>query len=164
MRTIAVKKSKKAWQPYEGPKSKAFIKLCKKYGVDPDNVPEITSFEDACKALKYNPLKCLPKVSGVPAKHRQALIDHAKLIIIAEAFNNGWTPNWNDSSQYKYYPWFWVKADKKRPSGFGLSYHDYVFTRSFTNVGSRLCFKNSDMAIFAGKHFNELYKNYLLIL
>ena len=38
------------------PKSKKFLDLCKKYDVDPGNVPEIMSFEDACHSLSLDPI------------------------------------------------------------------------------------------------------------
>lgn len=46
---------------------------------------KIKTFETACKALKLDPVKVLPKVAGMPKHHQDALIAHAKLIIIAEA-------------------------------------------------------------------------------
>lgn len=79
----------------------------------------------------------------------------AQLFIIAEALNEGWQANWEDSSQQKYYPWFTHKA------GSGLSYHDYLYAISLTSVGSRLCYKSSDLAIYAANQFPKIYQNYL---
>jgi hypothetical protein len=105
----------------------------------------------------------LPDVSALPKKHQKALIAHYKLIIIAEALNEGWQPNWNDMNEYKYFPWFRVKADAKRPGGFGFSDSGYVSWAASTHVGSRLCFKTSALALYAGKQFEKLYKEYSLI-
>lgn len=122
---------------------------------------QIKTFEDACAVLKLDASK-LPDVSMLPEKHQKALIAHYKLIIIAQAINNGWEPDWNDDDQYKYYPWFWVKA-KADNSGLGLSYLDYAYTNSDTSVGSRLCFPTREAAKYAGETFTDLYEEYFLI-
>jgi hypothetical protein len=77
------------------------------------------------------------------------------LVIIAKAINGDWVPDWTDSSQWKYYPWFEMGSS----SGVGFSYHDYVAWRTYSTVGSRLCFKSSDLAKHAGQLFEqEIYK------
>lgn len=117
---------------------------------------KIKSFEGACKALKLNPKK-LPVVSGIPKKHRDAIIAHFKLVIIAEALNEGWKPNWDDSNEYKYYPYF----DMQPGFGFGYTYYGNWYASSY--VGSRLCFKTREIAEYAGRKFRKLYKQYMLI-
>lgn len=79
---------------------------------------KIKTFEGACKALKLK-ATALPNVSALPKKHQKALIAHYKLVIISEALNAGWQPDWSNWNEYKYFPWFEVK---KTPSGFGFSY------------------------------------------
>lgn len=116
---------------------------------------KIKSFEDACVALKLDPNTCLPDVSNSPKEDQKAITAYSKLIIIARALNDGWIPNWDDSNEYKYYPWFYMQKDKV--SGLGLSFGavDYVISYSF--VGSRLCYRTRDLAEHAGKQFIELY-------
>jgi hypothetical protein len=143
-------------------KSAAFKKICKSFDVDYKEIPEITSFEDACKALKLK-TTCLPDVSAFPTEHQQALLAHAQLIIIAQALNEGWKPNWNDTDQWKYYPWFEIQASEDKPSGFGFSGAFTITGTRITAVGSRLCFKSRSLAIYAGKQFAELYKQYFLL-
>lgn len=118
---------------------------------------KIKTFADACKALKIKTK--LPDVSALPKKHQKAIIAHYKLVIIAQALNNGWEPNWNDWNEYKYYPWFEIK---KGTSGFGFSGTHCAYWRTGTAVGSRLCFKTRDLALYAGKQFEKLYKEYFL--
>lgn len=79
------------------------------------------------------------------------------LIIICRALNEGWTPDWNDSNQAKWYPYF----DMRSKSGFGFSYSFYVTWRTSADVGSRLCFKNEELAKYAGKQFENIYKSFL---
>jgi len=123
---------------------------------------QIKTFEEACKKLGVSP-KDLPIVKALPAKHQQALIAHYKLVIIAEALNDGWQPDWNNFSQGKYYPWFDVIATAKKPSGSGLSCDGCDRWLAYTTVGSRLCYKDSETAKYAGKQFKKLYEEYFLI-
>ena len=124
---------------------------------------KIKTYEDACKKLGISP-KSLPGVSKLPVKDRKAIIAHYKLVKIAQALNDGWQPNWNDSSEYKYYPWFRVAADDKRPSGFGFSATLCDGWYTGTIVGSRLCFKSSALALYAGKQFKKLYQEYFIFV
>lgn len=78
---------------------------------------------------------------------------YCKLKIIIRALNEGWTPDWNNSSQYKYYPWFYQNAP-----GFRLNVVVSYFAASA--VGSRLCFKSEELAIYAAKQFLDLYKTF----
>ncbi len=118
---------------------------------------KIKTFEGACKALRLDPEKCLPKVTGVPKHHQEAIVAHAKLVIITEAINEGWKPDWKDDAQYKYYSWFDMS------SGSGLSFDGCDSYCSGSAVGSRLCFKSRELAQEAGKQFKKLYEQYFVI-
>lgn len=126
------------------------------------NHKTVKTFEDACKALAIDP-KALPQVSMLPAAQQKAIVAHYKLVIIAQALNDGWQPNWSDSSEYKYFPWFKVNATAKTPSGSGLSFGVCGTWITATDVGSRLCFKTRELAEYAGKKFKALYEQYFLI-
>ncbi|TDE53788.1 hypothetical protein [Flavobacterium sp. GT3P67] len=77
----------------------------------------------------------------------------AKLVCIT--FNEGWLPDWTNSNEYKYYPWFNMSSS----SGVGFSDVDCGFWRANSCVGSRLCFKSADLAKHVGKLFEqEIYK------
>ncbi|WP_166964662.1 hypothetical protein [Yeosuana marina] len=123
---------------------------------------DIKTFEDACEVLSVDPNNAIPDFSMFPEKHQNAMISHAKLVLIAEALNtieNGgepWTPDWTNGEWDKYYPWF----DMDSASGVGFSYLDFVLWRSISTVGSRLCFISSSLARYAGNQFIELYKAY----
>jgi len=122
---------------------------------------EIKSFEDACKALNID-ATALPEVSALPEKHQKALIAHYKLVTIAQAANDGWEPDWTNWNEGKYYPWFKIVKQEDN-TGFGLSYDDYDFARTYTHIGSRLVFKSREMAEYIGNTFKELYEAYFLI-
>ena len=122
---------------------------------------KITSFEGACKAQEISSV--LPDVSALPEKHQKSILAFYMLTIIIQALNEGWTPNWSNVNEYKYYNYFFIKADKKRPSGFGFSVSFCTIASSYSGVGSRLCFKSEELAAFAREQFKDLYQDYLLI-
>jgi hypothetical protein len=122
----------------------------------------IKSFEDACKHLNLNPDE-LPEVSKLPYEFSKAILNYYKLCIIYKAINNGWEPNWNNAGEYKYYPWFWVKASGSSPSGFGFSDTDYDFTYTDASVGSRLCTNTSEKAVYIAETFKDEYTEFFLI-
>jgi len=116
----------------------------------------IKTFEAACKALGLNP-KTVPDFSHAPKQHQAALIAHYKLVIIAEALNEGWKPTWKNDEEYKYYPWFEMESSK----GFRFCVARYYY--SVSDVGSRLCFRSRELAEYAGKTFLKLYKDYMIL-
>lgn len=123
-----------------------------------DNITDrVKSFEDACQVLGIS--TNVPEVKGLPRKHQKAIIANYKLIVIAEALNEGWKPNWQDSDEYKYYPWF----DMSNPAGVGYSYTYYTASHTAANIGSRLCLKNRELAIYFGQTFTDLFNDSLLL-
>lgn len=142
-------------------KSEEFIKLCKEYGVNPDNVPEVLSFEAACKITGDDSEK-LPGITDINPKHSKRVVSDYKLSIIAEALGGG-DPDYTDMGQYKYNAVFEVDADEDRKSGFGLSFGVFDGWLSRSSVGVRLCFPTRDQARFFGKHFIGLHKDHQLL-
>jgi len=120
------------------------------------NFKTIKTFKDACTKLALDPTK-LPDTSMIPEEFSKPIIAAYKLMIIFKAVNDGWTPDWSNSSQYKYYPWYWVLS-----SGFGFSGSGYDYTGTVTRVGSRLCTDTSDKAQFIADQFIAEYQEYLL--
>lgn len=123
---------------------------------------KIKSFEDACKHLGLNP-NDLPVVDMLPEKDRKSIIAYYKLTIITRALNEGWEPDFSNWNEYKYYNWFYVEENKDQRSS-GVRYYDSYCTYAGTDIGSRLCFKNRELAKYATEQFKELYREYLLIL
>lgn len=123
----------------------------------------VKTFAAACKklGLKTNG----PGVTGLPLKHRRAIIAFYKLTIIIQALNDGWVPDYTDTDQYKYYIWTYIKADAKRKGGFGFGGTFYGWSDSRSAVGSRLCFKSRELAEWAWKQkeIKALYKDYMLM-
>ena len=124
----------------------------------PKNIMErVRTLEDAISiATPSDNLKMLIEYNGIDPEMISAS-NYAKLIIIARALNEGWTPDWSNSNEYKYVPYF------KHKSGFGLSFNGYAYWYTFAGVGSRLCFKSSELATYAATQFADIYNDYLTI-
>jgi hypothetical protein len=121
---------------------------------------QIKSFEDACRVLGLDP-KNIPGVEHLPEKDRKSIVAFYKLTIIARALNEGWEPDFFDFGQRKYWNWFY--ADNGAGAGFVYANAYVVPSAANTNVGSRLCFKTSELAEFARENFRDLYFEYLFI-
>lgn len=156
-----------------------------------DNRPvtaRIKTFEDACKALGNHPL----------VNHYRYLVEEAekqmdetgadivaflKLRIVAAALNEGWTPDWGNKDQRKWYPWFYIlteqeyndldeeercrvvgRANNFANAGGGLVYAlaNNVSSHSSTVSGSRLAFKSSELAEYCARQFGELWAAFLI--
>ena len=121
----------------------------------------VKSYADACKVLGIEPMnEQNMKAQGF----RPDEVARRKLETITEALNEGWKPDWNNTDQYKYYPYFYIRENAKAKALAGLSYAgtSHSATRTAAYVGSRLCFHDSDTARYAGNTFTELYEQILI--
>ncbi|UWG70888.1 MAG: hypothetical protein [Bacteriophage sp.] len=116
------------------------------------NYKEIKSYEDACKVLGVQPIS-ENAVAAFPAEDRKSMLAYHKLTIIARAINGGWKPDWNNRSQYKYYPVFYYEIA-------GLSFALLTASNTIANVGSRLCFQTEAMSDYAAATFADLYTDF----
>lgn len=118
----------------------------------------IKSYEDACHELGLDP-EDLPEVDNCEPEDQASIIAFYKLTIIARALNEGWKPNWKDSSEYRWFPWFKVNPDA---AGLSCSFTYNAASATAANIGSRLCFKSDELATYFGKQFENLWSEYLL--
>lgn len=109
-------------------------------------------------------------------------VAYMMLCIIVAALNEGWKPQFT-TDEYRYYPWFCLytqkeidemdEEDKGRVlgrSGYsanayaGVAYSNATAasTHSYTNRGSRLCFKTRDLAEYAGKQFLDIWAEFMM--
>lgn len=127
---------------------------------------KIKTFEDACKVTGDDP----SYVEGFTPKHLKA---YAKLCIIAKALRGSWTPDWAYFGQYKYFPWFKIiKKDASLcvggasgGSNVGLSCltSSSVVSSTSAGCGGALASESEEIAIYFGKQFSEIWKDYLLV-
>jgi hypothetical protein len=114
----------------------------------------VKSFEDACEVLGIDDAEI--EVKGID-NHFTSIQAYAKLAIINQALNGDWKPDWTDSKQYKYYPYF----NNASSSVGGFSYNDYDYWLTITFVGSRLCYQSAELAKYAGTQFLAEYNEFL---
>jgi hypothetical protein len=127
---------------------------------------KIKTFEDACKVTGDDP----SHVEGITPKHLKA---YFKLCIIAKALRGSWKPDWLDFNQYKYFPWFKIiKKDAllcvgsaSNGSNVGLSCLDSnnVVSCTGANYGGALASESDEIAIYFGRQFPEIWKDYLIV-
>lgn len=111
----------------------------------------IKTFKDACKETGIYPTELTVSGTGITDDHMKGIAAFHKLTVIAKALNGDWTPDWNNSSEYKYYPYFNMEN--------GFVFSDCGYLDQDSGVGSRLCFKSSELAEYIGKQFIDLYKD-----
>lgn len=121
----------------------------------------VKTYEDACKVLGVEPIN---EQNAKAQGFRSDEIARRKLETIAAALNEGWKPDWNNTDQYKYYPYFYIQENAKGKGSAGLSYASTFRTASTTLAyfGSRLCFYASRLARYAGNQFTDLYEQILI--
>lgn len=138
---------------------KLLIDLLGEDNLKVDIKDRIKTYEDACEELGIKPIKIdndlIPQCQN--AKDRAANYAYHQLTIIARALNEGWEPDWSNSGENKYYPYFLYNAG----AGSGFAYFDCGYVHSYSVVGSRLVFKSSALAIYAGKQFTDIYNQFL---
>lgn len=153
-----------------------------------DNRPvteRIKSYEDACRELGIKPIdtRVCNQVGDFILDH--TTIAYMKLRTIVEALNEGWKPEFTEH-EWRFYPWFFLytqaeldddmgDSEKKERrmidtgdyqteyAGFGFAYSFSTPSYTYASVGSRLCLRTSDLAIYCGKQFIELWADFNLI-
>ena len=143
----------------------------------------VKTFDDACHELgETHPLvqalNLFEKNMGENTNSIPDVVAYLRLRIVVAALNEGWTPDWNDKQQRKWYPWFYIYSEEEynnlseedkcrvvgRASSFANAVGGLVFssssvvsTDSFTFYGSRLAFKSKELAKYCGEQFGELW-------
>ena len=110
----------------------------------------IKSFEDACEYNNANPKARRFTVGTINQIYQERVAE------IVKALNEGWVPDYDDSSEYKYTPYFYLNAPGFR---FGGSY--FTHSAAGTGAGSRFALKCRDLADYAGRQFVKEYENWM---
>ena len=115
---------------------------------------EIKTIEDILKKLDKKlsdivPWKT-PKNKAQKSQNAFALIQ-----AITEVYNEGYKFNWNNSNEYKYYPWF----RKDAHGGWALHSVSYHFACAGNGFGSY--FKSEELARDVANKFIDIYIDYL---
>ena len=121
-----------------------------------DITDRVKSVKDAFKIANINYENFIQDLKN--SIFRKDEIGKRKLEIIAKVLNEGWKPNWKDSNEEKWYPWFEYKDGV---GGFVFSDAIYGSARTYANLGSRLYFRTLKLAEYAGRTFIEEYNQML---
>lgn len=111
----------------------------------------VKSFEDA-RNMTGRP--DVPDFSNLPTDMRKHFEAQYKMIVIAEALNEEWIPDWDNYDEYKYYPWF-----EMSPSSFAFGDSDCGDAYACAGSGSRLKFRTRELAEYAAKQFIDIWKD-----
>ena len=138
----------------------------------PQNVMErIKTFEDAVVELSNRAMngdkdagKLLDEWkinSHVGSKDLQAYL---KLRIITYALNEGWKPEFEEVSEPRCYPWFYLQTScvVGRGCSHVNAYKVNSSLYSLSSHGSRLAFKSKELAEYAGKQFIDIYEDWFI--
>lgn len=120
----------------------------------------VKTYADACAVLGIK--ETLPDVGGLRPKDRPSVTAYYKLIVIAQALNEGWEPDWTNENEPKYFPWFYFDRKKNKTAGFASAYTYYAPTYTRAYFGSRLCFKTEALCEYAARQFEPLYEAWIL--
>lgn len=118
-----------------------------------DITDRIKTFDDVLIYLKMD-AKHVNELSIGLSKDEVA---YRKLKLIVKVLNEGWTPDWSNGNQFKYYPSFTMNS----PSDVVFPWSGYDGWTKISYVGSRLCFKSSKLAEHAGKTFTSIYHDFM---
>lgn len=140
---------------------------------------KVKTFEDAVAILgDEHPL--VEQFRVIESSFKEAdnnihLFAYARLVIIAEALNDGWNPKFN-GDECVYYPWFYIftkegynelDEDKKKDfhvvanGGIISSSAYYASSVSYADVGYRLTFKTRELAEYCGNQFIDIWERFL---
>lgn len=147
----------------------------------------VKTYEDACKVLGIHPVNFHDLRYSSPIDNSRCFLEkdevaYIKLKTIVEALNEGWKPKFTED-EYRYFPWFVFytqeeldgmdEEDKKgirvlgrsgsgAVANDGVAYSDTGSASSYsvTYVGGRLCFKNRELAEYAGQQFLAIYADF----
>jgi len=119
-----------------------------------DSWEDIKTVEDATNKLGEKDedviqLRKLESVDGLA----DYILNNQIAIVVAKALNDGWVANWDDHNEYKYYPWFYLGKNFRCNSCNGWN--------SNSDASSRLSLKSSELAIYAGKQFKDVYEKFM---
>lgn len=125
-----------------------------------DITKRVRTYEDACEVMGVEPINeyALKKLG-----FNDDEIANRKLKTIVAVLNDGWSPNWADTTERKYYPYFKIETSTDGADcGLASPPSHSAWTHSTASVGARLAFKNSELAEYAGSQFTGLYEAIML--
>jgi hypothetical protein len=153
MKKLIVINQDNAREAYNNATGELKAQIAKEFGISEKITDRIKTFEDALNESGETIVSFMRRTAWDTPDE----IAYKKAKVITKVLNEGWEPNWDDSSEKKWRPWFPLDAPGFR---FGVSL--YGDTTSYWAGGSRLCFKSEDLCNYAAQQFFEIYKDLYL--
>ena len=119
-------------------------------------VTQMESIKTVEDALNVTGMPATPEFNEVPEELREYFKAVYEAVVITRALVGDWKADWNDTDQYKWYPWFKVSS-----GGFVFGDAFCVLSAALAGFASRLCFKSDELATYAGKQFLQLYSDFI---
>lgn len=144
----------------------------------------IKTFEDAINELGEGHKFVVEYTALKGSTISNDVIAYLKLRIISAALNEGWEPQFTED-EYRYFPWFCLYTNREIEQmpedrrkglcvwggfeshctsyglGYSPSYRD--FSSSSACCGARLTLKTRELAIYSGKQFINIWKDFVII-
>ena len=117
----------------------------------------IKSYSDGCKRTNL-PELTEDDFAAVPEPLRRYMHNIYILIVLFQAINDGWVPDFSNQNEVRYYPWPWLSS-----SGFDFSASYCNFAGTNATCGSRLCTNKPEKAIYMLEQFPQYEKEFLLL-
>lgn len=130
---------------------KIFKSIFKEY--QKDDSFSIKTYKEVCKELKIKELTL--KDFKQFGKDASKMLSFHKIKNLERLFNGNWKADWNNSSQYKYYPYFTKSSGSGWSVGSVASYCVYWFGGS---VGFYL---DEKTALHIGNNFKDIYISFI---
>ena len=140
----------KAWKEGNAETKKALENLYGKEVFNMKITDRVKTFEDAYE-IAGKPQK--PDFNVFSVADRSFFENMWKMSIITMVLNEGWEPDWDNDNESKYYPYFYMS-----PSGFAFVDADGGSSGARAGCGSRLRFRTSELARYAGEQFVDIWK------
>jgi hypothetical protein len=115
---------------------------------------QVKSFEDACTMKGLDPAAVVKQWEEKGYEPHE--IAGKKIELFIQVVNEGWVPDWSNSRESKWTPWFEYKNGE-------LVYLSAYYWYSSTVVSSRLCLRSSELAKHAGTCLLKEYNQFFLI-
>ncbi len=141
------------------PKTEDWFKeiLVKEFGRDAflgADFRNLKTFDDCCVLCGTTEDEFEKKWVEIPVDFQTVALERLK--IINRAISGAWEPDYFNTDQYKWFPWFRVSS-----SGLDFSGSDCDCVSSCAYVGFRLCFESEEKADHAGRHFTKYFQEFI---
>lgn len=124
-----------------------------------DPMEWINDFDDVLEFHGIKPTDFIAQCKGLAPDE----VAYKQLKLIVAAYNNNELPDWNNSDQWKHYPWFDMRSEAAGGSAAGFSLDAVASGRENSSVGSRLVFLNEDHSNDAVEKFLPIYRAYFTV-